>query len=40
MWYAQGEIYSQEGDIGEDHMEEERDKSCGGLGTTVEDTGD
>jgi len=38
MWYAQREMYSQEEDIGEDRIEEERDKSCEGLETTVEDT--
>ena len=38
MRYAQGEICSQEEDMGEDRMEEEEDKSCGGLETTVEDT--
>jgi len=32
------EMRSQEEDMGEDHMEEEGDKSCGGLETTVEDT--
>jgi len=31
-------MHSQEEDIGEDRMEEEEDKSCGGLETTVEDT--
>jgi len=38
MRYAQGEICSQEEDMGEDRMEEEEDKSCEGLETTVEDT--
>jgi len=31
-------MHSQEEDIGEDCMEEEEDKSCGGLKTTVGDT--
>ena len=38
MQCVQGEMHSQEEDIGEDRMEEEEDKSCGGLETTVEDT--
>jgi len=32
-------MHSQEEDMGEDHMEEEEDKSCRGLETTVIDTG-
>ena len=30
---------NQEEDIGEDHIEKEGNKSCGGLETTVENTG-
>jgi len=32
-------MHSQGEDIGEDHMEEEEDKSCGEPETTMEDTG-
>jgi len=39
MQHAQGEIHSQEEDIGEDHMEKEEDKSHRELEITVEDTG-
>jgi len=39
MQHVQGEIHSQEEDIGENHMEKEEDKSRGELEITVEDTG-
>jgi len=40
MQHTQGKMHSQEEDMGENYMEKERDKSCRGLKTTVEDTRD
>ena len=38
MWRILGEMHSQGEDIGENCMEEERDKSCRKLEITVENT--
>ena len=38
MWRILGEMHSQGEDIGENCMEEERDKSCRELEITVENT--